>query len=190
MLRNTIIAREPRRVAIAGLLIATLLGSSAPLLSASELPKARVRVSDLDLTTPKGQHELERRLEVAIGHLCAAPAARLPPLPIASTALTRAGLRHGPTHSGNCRPTGYRYWSRPAATESGPMQSQTRAPVSWPGILLLEQNDPVLVALLVHPVVLLPQPQPLGGQRHQLGILSSSALAACRYSSRRRTHSI
>jgi UrcA family protein len=83
MLRNTIFAREPR-VAVAGLLIATMLGFSAPtLLSASEFPKERVQVSDLDLATPKGQQEFERRLEVAIGHLCAAPASRLPPLPIA-----------------------------------------------------------------------------------------------------------
>ena len=82
MLRNIIFAREPR-VAVAGLLIATMFGFSAPtLLSASEFPKERVQVSDLDLATPKGQHELERRLEVAIGHLCAAPDSHLPPLPI------------------------------------------------------------------------------------------------------------
>jgi UrcA family protein len=84
MLQNTIIVREPRRVAVAGLLIATMLGFSAPtLLSASEFPKERVRISDLDLATPKGQHEFERRLDVAIGHLCAAPDSHLPPTPIA-----------------------------------------------------------------------------------------------------------
>ena len=87
MLRNTIIAREPR-FAVAGLLIATMLGFSAPtLVNASEFPKERVRVSDLDLATPKGQHEFERRLEVAIGHLCAAPDSHLPPMPIAQRSI-------------------------------------------------------------------------------------------------------
>lgn len=41
-----------------------------PPLPAAELPSVRVRISDLDLTTPQGQRSLQRRVSAAIADVC------------------------------------------------------------------------------------------------------------------------
>jgi UrcA family protein len=42
--------------------------------SAGEIVKERVKVADLDLSTVKGKRALERRVDVAVGRVCVAPA--------------------------------------------------------------------------------------------------------------------
>lgn len=60
-------------------MFSAVLGISVPvMLPAAQTPTERVWIRGLDLATPKGQLEFQRRLEVAVERLCAGPASRLP----------------------------------------------------------------------------------------------------------------
>jgi UrcA family protein len=65
------------RPAAAGVMIA-FLGIAPVTLSAAQPPTQQVRVSDLDLATPKGQRAFEQRLRTAVDRVCVRPNVQLP----------------------------------------------------------------------------------------------------------------
>lgn len=64
-----------RGLALAGLAITTL--ACLPAVQAATLPTERVYVGDLDVASPKGQRQLQRRVARAIGRVCASPSTSL-----------------------------------------------------------------------------------------------------------------
>jgi len=61
----------------AGALIAAM-GLAIPVVSEAQPPTDKVRISDLDLDTAKGQQAFERRLRVALDRVCIRPNDHLP----------------------------------------------------------------------------------------------------------------
>jgi UrcA family protein len=59
---------RPRLAAVGFMAVAAC--AFTPALPAAELPSVRVRISDLDLTTPRGQRSLQRRVNAAIADVC------------------------------------------------------------------------------------------------------------------------
>jgi UrcA family protein len=58
-----------------GAVAATML--AAPLTQATTLPSQRVYVGDLDLSSDRGQRQLQRRVSQAVEKVCARPSTRL-----------------------------------------------------------------------------------------------------------------
>ena len=96
MQRNTFIGKG----VVAGLLIAAM-GLAAPaVVSAAQPPTEKVRISDLDLATAKGQQAFERRLQVALDRVCERPNDSLPQTSAVQQRVDacKAGARSGAMH--------------------------------------------------------------------------------------------
>jgi UrcA family protein len=65
--------KHPRSSILAALLLAAVALGAAPQ-SGAQVPQQRVKISDLDLTTAKGQRTFERRVQAALKRVCPAPA--------------------------------------------------------------------------------------------------------------------
>jgi len=72
----------------------------SPAVHAGQIPLQRVQVGDLDLATPKGQRQLDKRIDAAIHAVCVAPNRDLPRSRVvvegidACRAAARASVRH------------------------------------------------------------------------------------------------
>lgn len=51
---------------------------ASPPVSAAQIPLQRVQVGDLDLATPQGKRQLDKRIDAAIHAVCVAPNRELP----------------------------------------------------------------------------------------------------------------
>lgn len=75
------ITRKARALPLATLPLLLALGAVLPHQALAAAPVARVAVADLDLATPGGQRELDRRLHGAIEAVCVRPNAQMPSSP-------------------------------------------------------------------------------------------------------------
>lgn len=80
-------ARKFMRVPVAALLVSGALGVSLPAVANDEQPTASFQISDLNLSTARGQHKLERRTAAAIEQVCPARGS-------AASPRARAGADH------------------------------------------------------------------------------------------------
>jgi UrcA family protein len=71
MYRTEIGQRMTRRIAGAALLLTSCLALMPPTATASEVQTRRVKIVDLDLSSPAGRQALDRRLRIAIEQVCA-----------------------------------------------------------------------------------------------------------------------
>lgn len=76
MIRMTNV-RRPLRAA----LIAALVLGMMPAVQAANLPTERIYVGDLELQNPRGQRELQRRVDIAIDRVCRPVGSALLPSP-------------------------------------------------------------------------------------------------------------
>jgi UrcA family protein len=77
MQRKVIDMRKVRPAVAAGVLFAAL-GFAPVTLPAAQAPTEHVRITDLDLATPRGQHVFEQRLTAAVYQVCVRPNSLLP----------------------------------------------------------------------------------------------------------------
>jgi len=81
-------------------LIAAFSLAVSPAVQAAQIPLQRVQIGDLDLATPKGQRQLDKRIDAAIHAVCVAPNRDLPRSRAAiegidaCRAAARASVRH------------------------------------------------------------------------------------------------
>jgi|JI102314A1RNA_FD_contig_31_7781676_length_413_multi_2_in_0_out_0_1 UrcA family protein len=100
MNRPTLPGRSSHFFAAGLTLFAAFSLVAAPAVRAAQIPLQRVQVGDLDLATPRGQRQLDKRIDAAIHAVCVAPNSGLPRSRVvvegidACRAAARASVRH------------------------------------------------------------------------------------------------